>query len=249
LIQYLEFAYGFIWFFPLLLFPSLLYLLLRRREFDKLLLLMFLAALPGFYIFKSVRAEDAARYTLYAVPILTLIVSIYLEKILNWTKKYSKYLPLFLILCVAIVSFLNFLGKASIMIRVKQFSPLFFEACNWIKQNLPLNASLLSLHTHPTVYNCERKAIWELVDLPDILLSQDLNLTLNRLKANGINYIFVQKFSLSSGKYRQTYPITFVQFLENNSDHFKKVYENGPSLDKCLAIGGCDGTILYKVVY
>ena len=249
LVEYFEFAYGFIWFFPLLLFPSLFYLLFRRKEFDKLLLLMLLAALPGFYVFKSARAEDVARYNLYSVPILALMVSVYLEKFLDWTKKYSKYLPLLLILCITLISFFNFLGKARIMIRVKQFSPLFFEACNWIKQNLPSNATLLSLHTHPTVYNCERKAIWELVDLPDILLSQNLNLTLSRLKANGIDYIFVQKFSLSSGKYRQTYPLSFVQFLENNPDHFKKVYENGPSLDECLAMGGCDGTILYKVVY
>jgi hypothetical protein len=249
LVEYFDFAYGFLWFFPLLLFPSLLYLLLRKEKFDKLILLMLIAALPGIYIFISARAEDVARYNLYSVPILVLIVSIYLEKILDWSKRYSKYLPLFLIFCIAIISFLNFLGKANMMIRVKQFFPLFLEACNWIKQNLPLNASLLSLHTHPTVYNCERKAIWELVDLPDILLSNDINLTLNRLKANGIDYIFVQKFSLSGGKYRQTYPITFVQFLENNSEYFEKVYENGPNLAQCLAMGGCDGTILYKVNY
>ena len=245
--NYLQFAYGIIWFIPLLLFLGFSYIALRKNKFDIILLILLISSIPGFLYTFPTRAEDTARYTLYAIPFFAIIASIYFEKIFEILKKYSKYFAYFSILIFIILAGMNYLAKAQIMNQVKKFSPLFFEACEWVKNNLPKNATLLSLHTHPTVYNCERKAIWELIDLPDIVLSKDINLVTERLKANGITHIFVQKFSLSNKAYRQTYPIDFVKFLDENEEHFKKVFENGLSLNDCIRVGGCDGTIIYEV--
>jgi len=146
------------------------------------------------------------------------------------------------------VSYYNFSTKVLAMPQVKQFSSYFFEACDWVKTNTPQNAILLSLNTHPTVYNCQREAIWELQDLPDIILSNNVTLVTQRLNANGIDYIFVQKFSLSGQDYRGTYPLSFIAFLEQNPQNFKKVFENGPGYNSCVQSQGCDGTAIYQVV-
>lgn len=247
LIQYLQFAYGYIWFIPLALSIGAVLFLLQKEKLTLAALIFFVATLPVFYLTYKTRAEDAARYTLVAVPVIALISAAYLDVLVEFLKKYNKYLPVTFILAILAVSFLNFYSKNSTMSSVKQFSPLFFQACGWVQNNLPQNATLLSLYGHPTVYNCNRNAVWVLQDLPDIILSNNLNLTMTRLKVDGINYIFVQKFALGTQNYQQTYPISFVQFLDQYPQQFVKVYENGPQLSVCLGQGGCDGSLIYFV--
>ncbi len=248
LISFFQFAYGQIWLVPLLFTIGAVLILARREKFGLISLLYLLATLPIFYLTYSGRAEDAARYTLIAVPAISVVASIYLEELSRAIKRYSKYLPVLLILVVIVASFSNFYSKNAIMSGVKQFSPLFLQACDWVKQNTPTNSTLLSENGHPTVYNCDRNAVWELQDLPDIILSNNVTLVKDRLSIDGINYIFVQKFAISPQAYEQSYPISFIQFLEQNNNTFQKVYENGPDLNTCLSQGGCDGSIIYKVL-
>ncbi len=132
------------------------------------------------------------------------------------------------------------------MVQVKQFSPLFFEACNWIKENTPKDSSLFTIWSHRAVYSCQRDSSG---NLADISLSRDLNYTLSVAKELGVTHIFIQKFSIDSQNQhlQENYDLDFVQFLENNTEHFKNIYENGPSLQQCLQQGGCDGNIVYEI--
>ena len=248
LTNYFQFAYGFLWFIPLFAAVGIIYALGKREKVEIAVLLLLLVGSPLFLLTYQGRAEDASRYTLFAIPFFALFIGIYFEKIMEVLKGYYKYFGTIFLLLILIISYYNFSSKVLAMPQVKEFSPLFFDACNWVKQNLPQNTILLSLYTHPTIYNCQRQAIWELQDLPDIILSNNATLVTQRLKVNGIDYIFVQKFALSGQSYRSSYPLSFIAFLEQNSQTFKKVFENGPSYNSCVQSQGCDGTAIYQVV-
>jgi len=247
LISYFNFAYGAIWFVPLVFVVGIMMIGMKKERLDIALLLFFISLLPVFYLTYTGRAEDAARYTLIAIPAMALISANYLDALSTFLSKYKRVLSVFFVATIIIISLVNFYSKNMTMTQVKQFSPSFLQACEWVRNNLPQNSTLLSLYGHPTVYNCDRNAVWVMQDLPDIILSNDLNLTTNRLKTDGIDYIFVQKFALSQQQYMQNYPLSFIQFLLTYPKTFVNVYENGPNLNTCVNQGGCDGTIIYYV--
>jgi len=136
--------------------------------------------------------------------------------------------------------------KANSMWQIKQFSSLFFDACNWIKQNTPEDSLIMTIWAHRAVYNCQRNAVG---NMADISISQDVDHILSTAKENGITYLFIQKFSLSNTAYAETYTVDFVKLLEAHPEHFKVVYENGVSLEQCIQQGGCDGNIVYEIVF
>jgi 4-amino-4-deoxy-L-arabinose transferase-like glycosyltransferase len=129
---------------------------------------------------------------------------------------------------------------------VKQFSPAFFEACDWIKANTAESATLSTVWSYRAAYSCQRNSVGS---EPDMALSNNVTQILQTAKQTGITHIFVQKFSLSDQSLSERYPITYVRLLEANPEHFKKVYENGQALEECIQQGGCDGNILYEIVY
>lgn len=248
LTNYFQFAYGFLWFVPVFAAVGIIYVLMKKEKLEIAVLLLLLVGSPLFLLTYQGRAEDASRYTLFVIPFLALLMGIYFEKIMETLKRHYKYFGVIFLLLILAISYYNFSSKVLMMPQVKQFSQLFFDACNWVKTNTPQNAILLSFNTHPTVYNCQREAIWALKDLPDIVLSRNVTLVTQRLKANGIEYIFVQKFSLSSQNNGLSYPLSFIAFLEQNPQVFKKVFENGPSYNSCVQTQGCDGTAIYQVI-
>jgi len=204
-------------------------------------------------LFRSTaRAEDTARYTLGWVSIIGLISARWFEEIYNFIKKYQKHLALVVFVFVVFLSYQSLTEKLDIMARVKQFYPTFFEACDWIKQNTPKDSLLMTIWAHRAVYNCQRSSVG---NMADIALSKDLNYTLSIAKQHGINYLFIQKFSidLQNQRLQERYDVEFVQFLENNPEHFVKIYENGPSLQECQQYWQrgypCDGNILYQVIW
>ena len=144
------------------------------------------------------------------------------------------------------MSFLNLKQKTDVMLQVKQFSPAYFEACDWIKVNTAEDSVLMTIWSNRAVYNCQRNVEG---NIADISLSTDVNYTLNKTKLYGVTHIFIQKFSMSDTPMSEKYTIEFVQFLENNPDHFVNIFENGPGLQECLMAGGCDGNIVYEVKY
>lgn len=274
--NYLQFAYGFsspnsifnaqqlnslvniigLAFIPFSVLAGLV-VLAKRREFSDIMIVV--SAIIFVLVFYQIggllegRAEDTARYFLSAVPLIGLAGAAYWSSIRRDGKKFNSLIVLAVLIMVLALSFINFYGKLVQMDSVKNFVPSFFQACDWVKGNLPKDANLLSLQTYPTRYNCDRGAVWETADKTDILLSNNLTLVESRLEANGIGYIFVQKFSLSNTPFGQAYPVSFVNFLESNNQTFKKLYENGPAYGSqefinCVNSGGCDlGTMIYQV--
>jgi hypothetical protein len=247
--NYLNFAYGNIWLVVLGFFCGLFIFTLRKSENDILIILMLLASIPIFYVSVGGRAEDTARYTLGWIPLISVVAGKYFEEAYNFIKKYQKYVAIIVFIFVIVFSFQNAIEKLNVMKQVKQFSPLFFEACDWVKNNVEEDARFGAvIWTGATIYNCERTAGG---GGPDVTNSNNLTLALSVLKIQGITHLFVQKFSISwdDQKLQERYPISFVQMLENNPNYFEKIYENGPSLQQCIQSGGCDGSLIYKIDY
>src|SRR3989304_8658096 len=115
------------------------------------------------------------------------------------------------------------------MKAVKQFSPGFYEGSRWIKDNTPPDAIVLSLWTHQTVYTTERNAFWMTDDLVGILTFNNQT-TVDLLKKNGFDYVFVQKWSITEGAYYQGYPSSFITFLNGDSKNFNKTFENAEEI-------------------
>jgi len=259
IMNYLDFAYGMIWFVPLV-FLCGLFIMTKKPGVDAILFVfLFLSFIPIFNIIYAGRAEDFARYTMGLLPPIVLIAGNYFQGLYQFVKKYLKQISFIVFLPVIILSFLNLNGKLYVArhydessgtyVGYKMFSPLFFDACDWVKQNLNEDIRLGSVvWASATIYNCQRNTGG---GGPDIELSNNVTLALSSAKAQGITHIFIQKFSIdwADRKLTESYPISFVEFLENNPEHFKKVYENGPSLQQCGQMGGCDGAIVYEVNY
>ncbi len=263
IVPYLQFAYGIYSgnnilnligaaFVPFMFVAGLVILGKRRSEQDLIVLISVFVIALMFYFVGGLsfggRAEDIARYFLNATPIIGLVAGVYADSLLELSHKYKNFILAGIIISILGISLVGVWQKTDSLKGPKQFAPGFFEACEWIEANTQKDATLLSLQTYPTIYNCNRRANWEIPDKGDILLSNNVNLVTERLKLNGINYIFVQKFSMSTEKYGQSYPIDFVNMLETNNNSFHKIYENGPSLDACIQARGCDGALVYKVL-
>ncbi len=266
IMNYLIFSYGNVWFVFFALLAGLV-LLTWRREVADVLILLVIASL--FFIVVrdySTRAENMARYLLEWTPILAIVAGSYFAQVSNFISSHlNKIVALSVFVFVLFFSTLNItcpwpftaqkcqeLGmgmKTTVMVQVKQFSPLFFEACDWIKTNLDKDVRLGNVvWAGATLYNCERNVGG---GTPDLVIGRNLTLALPVMRAEGVTHVFVQKFSISytDQKFSEKYPISFIDFIESHPEVFQKVYENGPSISECKQAGGCDGTILYKVNY
>jgi len=245
LMSYLNFAYGEIWFVPFSLCCGFFVLFsFRKKTSDTLILLVLLVSLIVFYMYGHGRAEDINRYTLTWAPYIALLSGMWFASVYEFIKKYQKYLALIVIIFVLFMSYQNLIIKSEVMASVKQFSPAFFEACDWVKENLPENVTLTLIWGHRAVYNCKRNAIGHSAD---IYLSRDTNYTKEVARQTGITHIFVQKFSIGQTPLGERYGIESVRFFEEHPETFKKVFENGPPLEQCLQQGGCDGNIIYEI--
>jgi hypothetical protein len=256
--NYLEFAYGrMLWPYPvvgtfLIIFSVVfgflggLILLYAKGNFLNYYIAIFL--LLCFYIFYTTtgRAEDTARFTLGWISAIALVSAVFFGELYDFVKLYQKYVALTIFIIIIFLGYQNFKEKLDIMYRVKQFSPLFFEACDWVKQNTPKDSLMMTVWAHRAVYNCQRNTI---NNMADIVLSQDLNHTLDVARKNGITHLFIQKFSIDAVNQHlgEKYDLSFVQFLESHPEKFVKIYENGPPLQQCIQRGGCDGNIVYEI--
>jgi len=252
IMNYLDFAYGAISIFGIriifVVFALLGGLFLLLHQSDKISLFILFMLIMFLIIFYSNpgRAEDTARYLLIFSPLICLIAAKWLEEFYNFIERYQKYLALIVFIIIIIFGYQNLKDKLDTMIKVKQFSPTFFEACDWVKKNLPKNAVLSTVWSSRAAYNCQRDVRG---NEPDIFLSTDVNYTKEVAKKLGITHLFIQKFSLSNEALSESFKVDSVQLFENHPETFKKVYENGLALDQCLKQGGCDGNIIYEIVY
>ena len=115
------------------------------------------------------------------------------------------------------------------MISVKKFSAGFYEASNWIKANTPQDSILLSLWGHQTAYTTERKTYWVTPKDAGIVLASRNQTGIDTMKKYGLDYIFVQKWSIYQGDYYQGYPDAFVNWIASNPA-FTKEFENAETV-------------------
>ena len=243
--NYLAFAYGNIWFVPFAFFVGMAFLIKNLDRKNVIILI----SLGVFFLLMMVRdvnyrSEDAARYIIGFAPFIVIVCSIYFDNLYEFLEKNYRYIGLVIVAIVLVLCYFSLSDKISTIKTIKQFSPSFFEACDWIKANTPKDSRIMTVWVWHTVYNCQRDVIGNLADLE---MSQDLNFSLQIIKMHGITHIFIQKFSLSNEYLAERYNVNFVSFLENNSTCFKKIYESGTSLQECLRQGGCDGEIVYEI--
>ncbi|MEM5793043.1 MAG: glycosyltransferase family 39 protein [Candidatus Aenigmatarchaeota archaeon] len=292
LINYLSFAYGYIWVVVFGFCGGILLILAKKEKSDIILLLVLLGTAPLLFQKIYQRAEDTARYLLMLVPLVSLLASRYFSEIYFYMRKsdtilvivtlivilipifsrefniklYFVYLGVFgiilyfgyssknirdyaslsIFLFIILFSFIHLKQKNDIMFQVKQFSPMYFKACEWIKENTPKDSVIMTIWSNRAIYNCQRNVMG---NIPDISLSTDVNYTLNKAKEFGVTHIFLHKFSLSNEPMAEKYTVEFASFLESHPEHFVNIFENGPKLDECLQMGGCDGNIVYEVRY
>jgi len=258
--NYIEFAYGNPWFVFLGLLGGFIVLAMKRSKADMLLAIMLVSYLPVLYqTTLGGRVEDASRLALVILPVIAVIAAIYFDTVYDFIKNYYKKLALIVFVLVIVLSMQQLYTKLLArddkrnyvgMMGVKQFSPLFFDACDFIKKNTTANSLLLTIWDHQAVYNCQRNVITPngLPDQGDIELSKDVNLSVSRLKVHGITHVFIQKFSISPGIEQDRYPIDFINFMNDNPKNFKKIFENGASIETCASQDSCSGNIVYEVV-
>lgn len=262
LLNFLGFAYGnlLITVFPLL--AGIIYLFETKNSFEKYILLFLTTYVFLWLVSPGIgyRTEDTARYTLGWSGIFMVISSLWLVKLSEYVENVlKKNNIIFAVVVATILSYIffsssqyAFFPRLKTLETVKSFSPKFFEACDWVKSHLPKNATLLSLWTYRVAYNCDRRATGGPTDLR---LSTDLNTTLKVSKIAGVDYIFLEKFSIDpqNRHYSERYDIDWVKYLENHPEVFKPVYENGINMTQCinyyLSYGyPCDGVKIYKIV-
>ena len=245
IIEYLNFAYGNVWFVFFGLLCGLMIMAARKNEKDILILLSLLPILVIYFRTPDTRAENMSRYLLGWVPIIGIVVANYFETVYDFVKKYQKYLALAVFIIVIFFSYQNLKEKVDGMYNVKgQWSQNFWDGCNYIKNNLPKDARVFTIWAGPTEFNCQRNIGG---GGGDVVLSGNLTLAYSRLKAQGVTHIFIQKGTIGTQQVSEVYNWNFIQLLQNNPDYFKKLYENGESnLQNCL-YGRCDGAIIYEV--
>ncbi len=249
LVNYLIFAYGNVWFVVLGAAAGFLLLIWKRDKFVNMLMLYFLFFLLLFLVPTVVyRAEDAARLTLSWVFLFGIMAATFFAEIHHFLSKYNKYVAVVVFIVVLIFSYQSLASKLASLEGVKRFSPAFFEACDWVKDNLPQDATLYDIWSHRSVYNCQRNAVGP-VGVPDIELSLDVNVSVKAAKDNGIDHIFIEKFSIDpqNRNLMEMYNLNFVQFMDSSPDVFVKVFESGPPVDECMQKGGCDGVVIYQI--
>lgn len=249
LTSYLDFAYGNLLLTVFGFFSGLFFLISEKSKTDIFVILALLSFVPIFIVSVG-RAEDTARYTLGATSSVALVCGIWFDKLREFLNKSFKYLGVIVFLFILLYSYLTLMNRLSVLTSVKKFSLTFFEACDWVKKNLPENSRLMTIWVYRAIYNCQRNGLG---NQPDIALSKDLNLTLQAAKTNGITHLFIQKFSIDpqNKHFLENYDLEFVEFLEAHPEHFVKVYENGASLEQCKqywqAGYQCDGNIIYEI--
>lgn len=270
LVEYINFAYGPSTFIIFFFFIGVIYLLFFKKiDFLFPLISVILLTIGWLIIFYPLtnnlgvmyRVEDMARYLYFFNPFVAFYVSIFvyafrefLDSILYKNKQIKKILYFFLILLALVFVIykftISYLQKLEIMRILKTFSPYFFDACEWVKNNLEKNVTLMSLWSYRVLYSCERNV----GGVGDLRLSDNSTFINELAKKIGIEYFFVEKFSIDplNRNLEERYNLKWVELLVNSSEKFEIVYENGVPFEKCkkeylLRGYQCDGIIIFRV--
>lgn len=249
LTNYMTFAYGNVWFVVFGLFAGIFMIAERvvkaiNVKMADIILLFMMLIFGVLFLTITKRAEDTSRFSLLWAPVISIIAANYFDEVYKFIKTYQKHIALGVFGVVLFLSFSGVAPKLTGLAQVKQFSPSFFDACEWVKENVAEDAILSTVWSYRTAYSCQRVATG---NSPDIVLSDNVDDIISAAEEIGVTHLFVQKFSLSNEALSEKFPITFVNILESNPDVFEKIYENGPLMTQCVQQGGCDGNAIYQI--
>lgn len=228
LLNYASFAYSLAVFFLALLGFALF---VQRQSPLTRTLFLFTAVMLAVPLYLAAgRAEDAARFALPTTIVFAAAAGVLVAELYDRFRQVSgvtgKIMPALFILVLALVLFSSTSAKAESLAPIKNFPAGFYEGCDWIRENTPQDARLLTLWVSRASYHCQRDFYWSwLPDLNDIVLSNNETLAHSKLQEHGIEYIYIQKFSIDFTPYLEAYPISFVHMLDG-SELFEKAYEN-----------------------
>lgn len=242
LLNYFNFALG--WVVLMLVVFGITGMFVKKKT-NLMLISLILVFIPVFFMSNTnifgaaARAEDTARYTLPMVLALAAIAGIFLEDIFDAVKKYNKVLAIGIIALLLVSPLIVMQQKLETMKGVKSFSEGFFNGCDWIKKNTPTDSIIFSVYAHHTAYFCDRMSVRYLPDSEEIQISNN-DTAYEHLKLHGIDYVYIQAFTISDKPYSEVTTLDFLNYL-NSSDKFEKILDN-------TNVYGNSGVILYKVL-
>ncbi|MEM5801765.1 MAG: glycosyltransferase family 39 protein [Candidatus Aenigmatarchaeota archaeon] len=247
LLDYINFAYGNPWLIALPFSIGFILMYLKRAK-EFLIFLIFLILLIAIFPRVSQRAEDTARYTLIWSPLFAIVASLFYSEFYKKIKTFNKYLPILVTILILYFIFIGIMERTAVLSQIKFAWKDFVESCKKIDKILPKDATIYTIWGHNAAHSCKRNIA---SNIPDVLLSYDVNYTLKVLKENKIDYLFIQKSSIDfeNRGYADNYPIKFIEMLENNKNNFAIIYEDGAPLQQCLQQRICSGNILYEIKY
>lgn len=231
-LKYIEFAYT----LPIFIFSMFgfsYYFIHRKKKHLMIVVWALIFFSSVYFMMRGSRVEDLSRNSLAIIAPLSMTGGLFVGKIYDYFKSFKSVGKIFAILFLVILlgwSFSHASSKAEQLRPVKKFSPAFFEGCGWIKENTPKDSLIYTLWVHRAEYHCERTAIANNArGMQYAILSQN-ETTYEIFKKHGIDYLYIQKFSIKPGKERVSYPLDFIRYIES-SDHYKRIYSYPP---RCL---------------
>jgi len=247
LLNYIQFAYALTPFIFAII--GLSYLIMRRNKKDWTVLTWFFI-LGGilFYASRGTTAESAARNMLYITAPFAIMAGLSSERIYKFLKSYGentgKIIAILFVFMLVLFGVFSIHTKAESLRPIKEFSPAFFKGCDWIRRNTPEGSLLLTLWQHRAEYACKRDTIYASDPGGNEILLSGNDTSYEIMKTHGVDYIYIQKFSIKPGREKESYPWVFVKYIKN-SDHFEKVYEYP---DNCMSTNEQDCVVVYKVL-
>ena len=248
-LNYITFSYGLgAFIFIVIGFSSLFYIKKKRNRM--ILLISFILLLTiGIYTRGESKVESISRWLIPLMPFFAIAAGYGIEKIYGFIKSYgntlSKGVAILFVFAIILFGFTTASAKAQSLGQIKQWSPAFIEGCEWVRRNTPEDAKIATIWGHHTMYQCKRDAYWG-NKLPNrdaiVLFANDTSYEL--LKDAGMDYLYIQKFSISFREGWETYPTEFVSYVKN-SDKFKEAYDYP---NNCLYSGQQDCVILYEII-
>ena len=246
-LNYIQFSYGLGAFVFIVLGLSFL---LYEKNKDDLLILFWITILFSFifYYNGTGKVESLSRWLLPVMPLFAICGGLATEKIYDFLKSYGenigKVIGILFIFMIVIFGLFSANVKVSDLEPIKKWSPAFINGCNWIRRNTPEDSRIVNIWEHHAMYQCKRDSFWtEMPNKYTIVLSAN-DTTYELLKEYGMNYIYIQKFSIAFEKTAEVYPVEFVRYIEN-SDKFEKVYEYP---ENCMTSQENDCVVVYKIL-
>ncbi|MFB6088891.1 MAG: glycosyltransferase family 39 protein [Candidatus Aenigmatarchaeota archaeon] len=225
-LSYIQFAYS----LPIFIFAILglsYYFTDMKKKYWILILWAFLLFF-GPFLTARMNVETLSRNTLLVTAPIAILGGTFISKLFEYFENFEttgKIISISLLIILLVWSLFAVYTKAGSIRSIKHFSNSFFKGCDWIRENTEEDALVYTLWGHRADYHCKRSTLSNNdPGMEDAIVSAD-NYTYRVFKEHGIDYLYIQKFSIKQGREATSYPLSFIQYIERDP-HYKKVYSN-----------------------